>query len=164
MSQIPSPYPTPSPPPPPSSSYTWLWILLVILLVLGLMCAGLCGGLFYLGTRAVQNVQQVVREGFESAAPYLAAVERVRTDREVISRLGELIQPGPPRRFNIRENGPSGTAEFEYEISGAQGKKANVLAEAEKAAGQWSFRVLNVTFEDGQTIDLAKEDGLIPLE
>ena len=150
-------------PPPARSPSKWVWIILLVLLVLALACAGLCGGLFFLGWQSVDKVKEAVKEGARAAPPYRMASERVQADRKVKERLGEPIRDGIPSLFNYQDGTAGGNAEFRYSVTGPKGS-ATVHVVSEKIDDRWWFRALGVKFSDGESISLADEDTPIKLE
>jgi hypothetical protein len=138
-----------------------LWLLPTAFLVLVLPC-GCCAGIFWwlIGS-------------LKSAEPYRMALERVRTNPQVIERLGKPIEEAgwmPTGNFSYQTNNgvTSGKASFDFSVSGPKGT-ARVHAEAVCRNGKWGFRVLEVTpANSGKTISfpadekrdkVEKEDG-----
>ena len=137
---------TPQPsqtPPPQKSSLKWLWILLAIIVVLMLVCAGLCVGLGFWGMQAAKQVSPL----------YADAVEIVKSSPEVQEQLGSPIEDGLPTQFNVQDQVATGTASYQFGVSGPEGE-ATVNVEGEKLDGEWEFTLLQVTFDDGTVLDL----------
>jgi hypothetical protein len=161
MSEFQGAYPPPEP--PKSSSSKWIWIILLAVVLPMLACAGLCGGFIFMLRGTADKVQEVVREGVRSTPPFRIALERIQADPEVQERLGQPIQESFPSVFNYNDSTGGSNAEFRYSISGPQGT-AEVHVVGEKIDDQWFYRTLDVSFEDGETIDLADVDIPIQLE
>ncbi len=127
------------------------WLLPTAFLVMVLPC-GCCGGIFWW-----------VISSIKSSEPYRMALERVRTDREVIEQLGEPVEEAgwiPTGNFSYQTNNgvTSGRASFDFSVSGPKGS-ARVHAEAACRNGKWGFRVLEVTpASGGQTISLTADE------
>ena len=99
----------------------------------------------------------------KSSEPYQMALERVRTNRDVIELLGEPVEEAgwmPTGNFSYHTNNgvASGRASFNFSVSGPKGT-AHVHAEAICRNGKWSFRVLRVTpASGGRTISLPTDE------
>lgn len=161
----------PSPQPPKSSSSKWVWIILLVVVFAMLVCAGLCGGCVFLAGSSADRAhevaeevfEEVIEEGVRSVPPFRIALERIKSDSEVKDRLGQPIQESLPAVFNYNESGNGSNAEFKYSITGPKGS-AQVHVVGEKIDDQWWYRTLDVTFDDGETIDLADVDIPIQLD
>jgi hypothetical protein len=84
------------------------------------------------------------------------ALERVRTNPDVIELLGEPVKEAgwmPTGNFSYHTNNgvTSGRATFTFSVSGPKGT-AHVHAEAICRNGKWVFRVLRVTPAGGGRI------------
>lgn len=77
--------------------------------------------------------------------------------------LGEPIQEGIPSVFTYEDGTHSSNAEFRYSVSGPKGS-ATVHVAGERIDGDWWFKTLDVTFEDGETISLGDVDVPIQIE
>ena len=161
MSDFQGAYPPPQP--PKSSSSKWVWIILLAVVLAMLACAGVCGGFVFLATGTAERVQEVVKEGARTVPPFRIALERVQADSEVKDRLGQPIQESFPAVFNYNEGTDGSNAEFKYSVTGPKGS-AQVHVVSEKIDDQWWYRTLDVSFDDGETIDLADVDIPIQLE
>ncbi len=172
MNEYRAPYSGPEPPSPRKSSNTWVWVLLLALIVPMFLCAGLCGGLLLFRVKSVevaeQHAQQAVREAVQAASeaaqqapPFHQAMKRVQSDIDVKAKLGEPVQQTGSSTFRSQKNADGGSAELRYDIAGPRGK-ASVHGLAVEIDDQWWFETLDVTFPDGETIDLA--DVEIPIK
>ncbi len=168
MSDFQGSYPPPQP--PKSSSGKWVWIILLAVVLPMFLCAGVCGGFVFLAKRSAETmletaekVQEVVEESVKTAPPFRIALERLQADSEVKDRLGQPIEESFPSVFNYEEGTGGSDAEFKYSVSGPKGT-AQVHVVGEKIDDRWFYRTLDVTFEDGETIDLADVDIPIQLD
>jgi hypothetical protein len=127
------------------------WLLPAVFLALVSPCC-CCGGIFWW-----------VVGSLKSSEPYRMALERVRTDRDVIGQLGEPVAEAgwmPTGNFSYHtDNGvTSGRANFDFSVSGPKGT-ARVHAEAVCRNGKWVFRILEVTpASGGRTISLTVDE------
>ncbi len=132
-------------------SRNFWWMLPAALLVLVSPCL-CCGGIFWW-----------VVGSLKSSEPFQMALERVRTDHDVIRQLGDPIEEAgwmPTGNFSYHtDNGvTSGRASFDFRVSGPKGT-ARVHAEAVCRNGKWVFRVLEVTpASGGRTISLPVDE------
>ena len=161
MSEFQGSYPPPEP--PKSSSAKWVWIILLAVLLPMLACAGLCGGFLFWARGAAEKVQEVVKEGVRTTTPFRIALERLQADSEVQDGLGQPIQESFPTVFNYNEGMGGSDAEFRYSVSGPKGS-AQVHVVGEKFDDQWFYTTLDVTFDDGETADLADVEFPIQLD
>jgi len=107
------------------------------LLVLVLPC-GCCGGIFWW-----------LISTLKSSEPYQMALERVRTNPQVIGQLGKPIEesswmPTGNFSYHIINGMASGEATFNFNVAGPKGT-AHVHAQALCRGGQWRFLQLQVT-------------------
>jgi hypothetical protein len=86
---------------------------------------------------------------------YKGALRMAQHDPRVIAALGSPIEAGFWVGGNVNVDNGAGEAEINFRIRGPKGK-GTVYAEAKKTAGTWSYSVLTVKAENGQTIDLLK--------
>ena len=90
-----------------------------------------------------------------SSGAYQQAVAAARADETVTETLGTPIEEGFFVAGEIQLTNDSGFANLSIPISGPDGE-ATIYVEAEKSAGDWSFRALEVVVHDtGQWIHLA---------
>ena len=128
----------------------WWWLVPASLLLLVLSC-GFWGGIFVWLVGSLK-----------SSTPYQMALDRVRSDPQVVEKLGQPIEDTswmPTGNFSYRTiNGvASGEANFYFSVSGPKGT-AHVHAEARCRDGKWSFRVLTVTPEGEKTMSLPVDE------
>jgi hypothetical protein len=141
-------------PPPKRSSSVWIWVVLIILLVLGLICAGLCGGGWLLFShRVAPQLQKALQEGMGQAVAMQLAIQRLQGSVEVTAQLGAPIET-QVRSINVSMRNGESSVRCGLEASGPKGK-ATVDFDAESSGGTWNFKVFQVTFADGQTLDLS---------
>jgi len=134
-------------PEPKSRGKTCLVVGLVLLVVAGLLCAGLCGGLFLVGVWGIKQLP-----------PYQMALEQVQQAPEVIERLGEPIEDATrmPQIQQSQQDG-QGSATIDFDVEGPNGK-AHVRTQARMIDGAWGLTLVEVTFADGQRISLGTGD------
>jgi hypothetical protein len=175
--------------PPTSSSGAWT-IALIVLAVVGVMMLICCGGLAFLGglfyTRAERVAAQVktaVQTGRVPANPgpawqsewlamsqlmpvYSAAIDAVATDKSVLEKLGEPIEPSgeSDSLFRREKKGDwtGGEETIEFDVQGSQGKAVVRVAAGMPAAsvgprvanrGMWPTSI-SVVFEDGSKVEV----------
>lgn len=118
MSQ--GPYGNPPPPQQPSSGggMSIVMIVIIVLVILGLICAGACGLVGFLGYAGIQaagglGLQQ---QGMMS----------ISTNPEVIDKLGEPLTESPPSKTSlVLQEGSKSSVEFE--VVGSKGKGKAVV-------------------------------------
>jgi hypothetical protein len=155
---------------PPSSSNTVVWIILIVVLVLGLMCAGICGGLFLFGWNAFklerngQELDAAAEEAAPSSSPaYAESLTRVCSDPRVIDRLKRPIRGAGSHSESSLAGPDRNSVTLDYGISGPA-DTATVHVVSEEIDGRWWYSELKVTFSDGHSIDLADTDRPIRLD
>ncbi|MBT8485044.1 MAG: hypothetical protein HKO59_03115 [Phycisphaerales bacterium] len=90
----------------------------------------------------------------KSTEPYEVAVSEARSAPAVIAALGLPIEEGFFVAGNIEMTPGSGTADLAIPIDGPQGR-ATIFVEADRAAGEWGYSLLEVTVHaTGEEIDL----------
>jgi hypothetical protein len=149
-----------SPPPQKSGGSSVLVIILVVLGVLFLGCAGLCGGCYYLGKNAAQQIGTELGAAVELMPSMMQAQGLVLNDPQVVQKLGEPVSPagaGNPIRQGSGEVKPGGET-FTFSVQGPNGS-ADVTASAMKDLGSWKLTVITVTCSDGTTINVPIPEG-----
>jgi hypothetical protein len=107
----------------------------------------------------VASIVLVVFGFVRSSDVYQHALETASSHPAVIEALGEPVAPGWYVTGSINVQGPSGSADISFPISGPRGK-ATVFAAAKKRAGRWDYEVLEVQVEGREErIDLRDEEG-----
>jgi len=98
---------------------------------------------------------------FKHSDAYQVALARARTSPGVVRELGEPVEPGWWVSGSINVSGPSGHADFETPLHGPSGR-ATLYVTAEKEAGRWHYKVLEVAVEGkNDRINLLSEvDGV----
>ena len=121
----------------------WKWFLPVGCLSIVLIAVAFVGGAVYF-----------VFGSIKSSFVYQQAIERARSNAEVVQALGEPIEPGWLISGNINIDGSSGHADLSIPVSGPK-KSGKVYASAEKKLGKWDFSALEVEIEgDPKRINL----------
>lgn len=116
--------------------------ILVILLFIGLAVGGVVtvGGLTFLGIRKSDVFEE--------------AMQRARTNPDVVEALGEPIEAGLLISGSFQITPTSGAADFSIPVSGPKGK-GKLYVVATKSAGQWEFNTLELEVEQSDLrIDL----------
>jgi hypothetical protein len=120
-------------------SRNWKWVLPVGCLTPLVLC---CGG--------VAIIASVIFGTLKSSDVYTEALAAAKSNDEVKALLGEPIEAGMWVLGEITLQNNSGSANLTIPISGPKGS-ATVDAAATKVAGKWTFSVLEVTADDGNT-------------
>jgi hypothetical protein len=126
----------------------WPWVLPVGLLGVILACAGCCGGIFVF-----------VFGVLKSSDVYKQALAKAQANPAVVAQLAEPIQAGWMVMGSIQDQGATGTAGFEFPISGPKGS-ATIHVQAIKAGGTWTYTALWVQIHPAETrIELLATDS-----
>jgi len=126
-------------------SRNWKWFVPTLILVVVVLPLATCGGLFYVIMSSMKD-SDVVRESFT----------RAKANPVLVERLGTPIEMGMLVSGSINVTPADGRADLVIPISGPKGKgRVNVLAV--KAAGEWHYRVMRVTLEGGERVNLLTE-------
>jgi len=94
-----------------------------------------------------------VFKALEESEAAAMALKVVQDSPEVKERLGEPIEMGSVSGGNISMVNDGGEAMVNFSVDGPRGT-AQVHTEADRQAGQWSLRTVEVTFPDNSKIDL----------
>ncbi len=142
----------PNQPHPPSWFRRNLWWVLPTAIMVVVLPIGCCAGIF---TWLIGSLK--------SSEPYQAALERVRTNPQVIEQLGEPIKESswmPTGNFSYKINNSvaSGEATFDFSVAGPKGT-AHVHAEARCRDGKWRFLQLQVTLASTGKVMSLPVDG-----
>ena len=125
-------------PPPVRRSWwqrNWKWVI----------PAGVVGGLAFLAC-FVGLIFLFVFGIFKGSDAYVGAVAQARSSPAVLHELGEPIQPGWWVAGSINVTGPRGSADFATSLLGPMGR-GRLYVSAEKQAGRWKYKVLEVAVE-----------------
>lgn len=101
----------------------------------------------------------LVTGAFRSSYVYQEALARARVNPAVVEQLGTPIEPGRFVSGSISVSGASGEADLAIPVSGPKGR-GTLYARASKRAGEWHFSMLLFAPENGQRIDLLKEQSI----
>lgn len=141
---------------PPAKSRSWVqWV------VLG------CGGLVVLGVLAAAAILFVAFGALKRSDVYREAVDRARSHPDVVTALGDPVEPGWFVSGSVNVSGPSGEASLAIPLEGPAGE-GTLYVEATKEAGTWRYQTLEVAVEGGgPRIDLlgtilASEETAVP--
>ena len=85
----------------------------------------------------------VVSAAMTSSTVCVAALERARSDDQVLAQLGEPIETGRWLTGSMNFIAPSGRADLAIPIHGPRGQ-ATLYLRAEKMAGEWQYEILEV--------------------
>jgi hypothetical protein len=128
--------------PPPISQSWWQrnWV-------------GVIGGLAALAC-FVGLVFLIVFGIFKGSDAYADAIAHARSSPAVLHELGEPVEPGWWVSGSINITGATGSADFATTLRGPIGR-GTLYVTAEKEAGRWKYRVLEVAVEGkSERIDL----------
>lgn len=90
----------------------------------------------------------------KSSDVYAQALERARAAPAVVEALGTPIEEGLFMSGSINVSGPSGHADIAIPLSGPHAK-GTLYVVADKSAGEWRFRTLQLAVDGGgKRIDL----------
>ncbi len=118
-----------------------------------LLSAG-CLVIIILAAGAVALFFGVIVGAMKASDAYKLAMERARSNPEVVAALGSPIEAGYFVSGSVSVSGGSGEAKLSIPISGPNGS-GTLYVEATKQAGVWHFSVLMVEVDaTGQRIDL----------
>ena len=122
---------------PPARSRSWVkWVALG------------CGGLVVLGALAAAAILLVVLGAVKQSDVYREAVDRARSHPDVVTALGEPVEPGWFVSGSVNVSGPSGEASLAIPLEGPAGE-GTLYVEATKEAGTWRYQTLEVAVEGG---------------
>ncbi len=119
----------------------WWWVLLLVILGGGLVCAGICGGVFYF------IYYDFVR--LKEAEPYKMTIEALADDPTVVQKIGQPITDMWIGSGEINEQNGRGNAKFYFPVTGPKGA-AEVTSQARKIDGKWGLSRVEVVFEGGE--------------
>lgn len=118
-----------------------------------------CLGILGLGLAFVAAVVYVIFGMMKSADVYQEALRLAQSSQAVAQSLGEPVKDGFYVAGNIHVNGPSGSADLSFPISGSK-RKGTVYLKATKSMGRWSMEELVVQIESsGERINLLAESA-----
>ncbi len=135
-------------PPRPSTWWTrnWKWFVPT-------GCLAILG----LGLAFVAAMVYFVFGMMKSADVYQEALRRAQSSAAVVQVLGNPVKDGLYVAGNIQVNGPSGSADLSFPVSGPNGK-GTVYLKATKSMGEWTLEELVVQIEtSGERINLLAE-------
>jgi hypothetical protein len=138
------PPPPPMPPQQPRSwwSRNWGWVVAIGCLTPVLLIGACTAGIVFFVFGAIK-----------SSDVYSGAMQQVRTNPEVVQRLGTPIESGWWLTGNVSVENDSGTADFNAPIHGPKGK-AVMEVEATLDSNGWTYSKLRVVPKGGDPIDL----------
>jgi hypothetical protein len=146
--QQPTPTPTTMPTPPAKKGWfgrNWKWFVPLGCFTMIGAFVGVIALIFFLVVGAIKSTDV-----------YQQALDKAKSNPEVIGSIGQPIKDGMLPQGNINTSGDSGEADFQIPISGPAGS-GKIYVEAKKRVGEWEFNSLIVTVDgkDGdKTIDL----------
>jgi len=132
-------------PPPSSGGGNTLMIILVVVVVLGLICAGICGGCYW-------AVNTAINEGGKAVTVLVLGTQAqmaVQQNDEVKAKLGEPLSFSEVKNQKIT----AASSEFDFDVTGPQGT-ATVHVQASQTPSGPEIKVLQVKFADGTTVDV----------
>jgi hypothetical protein len=116
----------------------WKWFVPVGCLSIIVMAVGVVAALIFFIFGAIK-----------SSDVYQQALEKARSNPDVVRELGEPIETGWLMSGSINVSGDSGNADMKIPVSGPK-KSGGVYAVAAKRQGKWEFSALEVEIE-GET-------------
>lgn len=165
-------------------------VLLIVLPMVGLVCAGVLGGVFYLrmrndgatisdvleGRPPILGTQRGQTDWFADrllSAVYTTALDAVATNSAVLERLGSPIEPVNSgdegaflfRRLGVGEMNPAGE-QIEFEVRGPKGRGTVLVVamppdSSELQGRAYEYRVSKISIKIGDSEEL---EVLAPME
>lgn len=112
-----------------------------------------CLGMLLLAIGAMSALLVFVFSVIRESDVYSEAVARARAHPALVEVLGEPVEEGMVVSGNIQVTGPSGHADIAIPMSGPRGE-ATLYVVAEREAGQWRYRRLELEDASGRRTDL----------
>jgi len=112
-----------------------------------------CLGMLLLAIGAMSALLVFVFSVIRESDVYSEAVARARAHPALVEVLGEPVEEGMVVSGNIQITGPSGHADIAIPMSGPRGE-ATLYVVAEREAGQWRYRRLELEDASGRRTDL----------
>jgi hypothetical protein len=142
-----------APPPPPRGSWwsrNWKWVVPLGCLLPILLLGSCVAGIAWFAVSAIRTSE-----------PYRDALERARTNPEVIQRLGSPIEPRWWLTGSFDLSNDDGSADIKIPISGPKGD-AFIAVEGTSRNGRWTYTLMTVETATGPTIDLLAPPASTP--
>jgi hypothetical protein len=114
-----------------------------------------CVAVVIIGLLGLAAIVIVVFGAIKSTDAYKGARDRAQRDPRVIAALGTPMETGIWVSGNVKIENSSGSADFEFPLSGPKGE-ARVHAVATLDTSGWQYTVLTVSPKNGPPIDLLK--------
>jgi hypothetical protein len=90
--------------------------------------------------------------------PYRTSIEFINTNDQVNQYLGKIVKSRLSfMGWSLRYRGPTGSAQFEFQVTGEKGKGV-IYINLIKSAGVWNVTESNLVQKNGAIIPLAKKD------
>lgn len=116
-----------------------------------------CLALLGLGLAFVAGVAYFIFAMMKSADVYQDALRRAQSSPAVLQALGRPVEDGLYVAGNIQVNGPTGSADLSFPVSGPEGD-GTVYVRGTKSMGEWTLEELVVRVDaSGERIDLLAE-------
>jgi len=167
----------PSPPRTGLSGCSIAAAIIAVLLAMALGCAGMCAGILYLGRGRVESAldqagvslpdislpePQTDWEDWmvkrELTHFYQTVLESVTTDKTLITKLGEPIEPdiGAEKLFTRKDKGPLNQdgEHITFEVRGPKGTGQVAADSTAKGSDGIQPEKITVTLGDGSTVDV----------
>ncbi len=116
-----------------------------------------CLTLLGLGLAFMAGTAYFIFAMMKSAEVYQDALRRAQSSPAVLQALGEPLEDGLYVAGNIQVNGPTGSADLSFPVSGPRGR-GTVYVRGAKSMGRWTLDELVVEVKaSGERIDLLAE-------
>jgi len=126
---------------PPAQSGTPFWLYGLGAVGLFFMCC--CGGCFLIPFFLAPD----------ASAAYTAAADTVKSNAQVMDKLGTPLTTGFPSQSQVNLNNNTGDASFTFTVTGPQGE-GTVRSQLVKENGQWKPTMVRVTFDDNTKAEI----------
>ena len=106
----------------------------------------------------VATIFAIVSLSFRKSEVFQQAIARAEKSPQIAARIGTPLHPDWLPQGHIEVSGSTGTAQMEIPVTGPRGK-AVISLDAQKVAGIWQFRKLEIQFEgQADSINLLNSD------
>ena len=121
----------------------------LILIIAGVAVA--CLGILACITLFTGGIVATVFGAIRASEPYQVALELAQTDSDVLTALGEPVEPGIFVLGSIETSGQSGFADLQIPLKGSE-QNGTLHVSARRVNGEWQYDTLSVTYGDDQQI------------
>lgn len=142
----------PNYPTPPKSSNSWIWITLLVLLAVLLVCAGVCGGCFWLAGKATTEGVQGALQSIELFGLQAAAAPALHSSPEISDKIGPITGFDPPKLVGTY-GAEQPTVACSFVINGEKGS-ATAVVTGTRESGALRPTDIEVKFGDGTSVNV----------